>query len=173
VIRICLFDMQRSWTKNALCAVNNKKCRKWYKLISLFLFNNTSGLPGLTMGTKCTNQVFYVWLVNLQTIELNTEWTHDTLQMMIFVYVCSPFSVVDLKTCFETWITRNDVNDVNLFLSSYLITHMLYLCSQCAPKVQIVYLNLSGLSTDYFCQIGVGNTNHSKWYSYMFVRHAA
>jgi hypothetical protein len=63
----------------------------------------------------------------------------DSLQMLIFVYVCSTFSLVDLKTRFESLITRNELNNLNLFLFSYLITHMLYLCSHCAPKVQIVY----------------------------------
>jgi hypothetical protein len=32
------------------------------------LFNNTYGLPELTMNTNNPNHVFYVWLVDLQTI---------------------------------------------------------------------------------------------------------
>jgi hypothetical protein len=70
---------------------------------------------------------------------LNTGWRRDSLQMMIFVNVHSTCIVVDLKTCFETWIRRNDVKNVNLFPFSYLITLMAYLCSQCAPNVQIMY----------------------------------
>jgi DNA-directed RNA polymerase subunit RPC12/RpoP len=90
------------------------------------------------MGTKYRNHVFYVWLVDLQTIALNTGWKYDSLQMMIFVCL---FAIQRswFKTRFESWITWNDVNNVNLFLFSYLITLMLYLCSHCAPPVQIVY----------------------------------
>jgi hypothetical protein len=139
VIRICLFDKQRSRTKNAFWDLNNKTWRKWCTFALPFLFNNTSGLPVLTMGNKCLNQVFYVWLVDLQTSAVNTVWKHDSLQIMIFVYVCSTFSLVDLKTRFETWITRNDVNDVNLFLFSYLIFLTTYLSSQWAPNYQINY----------------------------------
>jgi hypothetical protein len=36
--------------------------------VSLFLFNNIYGLPVLTIDTKCTNQVFYLSLIYLQTI---------------------------------------------------------------------------------------------------------
>jgi hypothetical protein len=41
------------------------------------------------------------------------------------------------KTHFETWITRNDLNGVSLFHLSYLITHLIYLCSQMDPVAQI------------------------------------
>jgi hypothetical protein len=44
-----------------------------------------------------------------------------------------------IKTRFESWITRNDVNCVYLFHLSYLITLMAYLCSQRTPKAQIKY----------------------------------
>jgi hypothetical protein len=75
-IRICLLDMKYSWTKNAFWDVNNKKWRKWCKFVSPFLINNTYGLLVLTMGTKCPNQVFYVWLVDLQTI--CAKWVMET-----------------------------------------------------------------------------------------------
>jgi hypothetical protein len=39
----------------------------------------------------------------------------DSLQMMIFLYVCPTCSVVELKTPLETWIERNDVNAVYLY----------------------------------------------------------
>jgi hypothetical protein len=67
-IRICLQDMKISWTKKAFSHVYNTKWRKWCKFDSPLLFNNTYGLPVLTMDTKCSNQVFYVWLDDLQTI---------------------------------------------------------------------------------------------------------
>jgi hypothetical protein len=70
---------------------------------------------------------------------LNRSWKHDSLQIMIFAYVWSTGSIVELKTRFVTWLTRNDVN-VSLFHLSYLITLMAYLCSQRIPNVQIKFL---------------------------------
>jgi hypothetical protein len=137
--RIYLFDKQRSTYKSSSWDLNNKKWHKWCKFVLRFLFYNTSGLPVLTKGTKCTNKVFCVWLVDLQTIALNTGLKHDSLQMMILLYVFSTFIVVDAKSCFETCITRNDVYEVNLFLFSSLITLMIYLCSHCSPNVQLVF----------------------------------
>jgi hypothetical protein len=67
-IEIRLLDMQRSWTKNASWNLKSEKWRKWYKLLSTFLFINTYGLTVHTMGTKCPNEIFYVWLVDLQII---------------------------------------------------------------------------------------------------------
>jgi hypothetical protein len=76
---------------------------------------------------KYTNQVIYIWLVNNILFVLNRGWKRYTLQMMIFVNVCLTFSVDELKTRFETWITRNVVNCVSLFHLSYLITLTTYL----------------------------------------------
>jgi hypothetical protein len=73
------------------------------------------------MGTKCRIQVLYVWLVDLQTNLLNTGWKRDFLQIMIFVYVCSTYRAVELKTRFETWIESNEVNGAYLFHFYYLI----------------------------------------------------
>jgi hypothetical protein len=67
-IRKCLLDMKHGSTKNASWDVSNKKWRKWCKSVSRFLFNNTYGLPVITMDTKSPNQAFYVWLVDLQII---------------------------------------------------------------------------------------------------------
>jgi hypothetical protein len=41
---------------------------------------------------------------------LNRCWKPHSFQIMIFVYVCSTWSIVELKTRFESWMTRNDVN---------------------------------------------------------------
>jgi hypothetical protein len=71
---------------------------------------------------------------------LNGGWKCDSYQIMIFVYVCSTWSIVELVTCFENLITRNDVNDVTLVHVSYLITLVVYLCSQWKPNIQIKYL---------------------------------
>jgi hypothetical protein len=70
-------------------------------------------------------------------VVLNRAWKRNSLKMMIFVNVCSTWGMVQLKTRFETWITRNDVNGVSLFHLSYLITLMGYLFSQRTPNVQI------------------------------------
>jgi hypothetical protein len=70
---------------------------------------------------------------------LNRGWKRNSLQMMILVNVCSTCSVVELKTRFETRITRNDVNGKNYFILSYLITLIAYLCSQWAQNILITY----------------------------------
>jgi hypothetical protein len=81
----------------------------------------------------------------------NTCWKHDSLQMMIFVNVISSWSIDEIKTRFETWITRNDVNGLSMFHLCYLITLMAYLCSQWTPSAQIKYFMLNGWSTEYLC----------------------
>jgi hypothetical protein len=68
---------------------------------------------------------------------LNRSWKRDSLQIMIFVNVCSTWSTVQLKTRFETSTTRNEVNGVSFFNLCYLITLLAYLCSQWVPNVQI------------------------------------
>jgi uncharacterized membrane protein len=78
------------------------------------------------------------WSIYSQ-FELIRFWKRDAFQIMIFVYVCSTWGIVELKTRFQKWITRNDVNGVSLFNFSYLITLMGYLCSQWTPNVQIKY----------------------------------
>jgi hypothetical protein len=75
-----------------------------------------------------------LWLV------LHRSWKRDSLQITIFVHVCSTWSVVELKTRFETWITRYDVNGLCLFNLPYLITLMAYLWSQRTPNVKIIYV---------------------------------
>jgi hypothetical protein len=87
-IRKCLLDVKRGSNKNAFWDVNNKKWRKWFKFVSPFLFNNTYGLTVPTMDTKFSNQVFYVWLVDFQTIRA--------------------------KEVLETWLSPN--NDIELYL---------------------------------------------------------
>jgi hypothetical protein len=69
----------------------------------------------------------------------NRGWKPDSLQKIIFVYLCSTWGIVELRTGFETLITWNNVNGLCLFHLSYLITLMAYLCSQTTPNVQIKY----------------------------------
>jgi hypothetical protein len=70
---------------------------------------------------------------------INKGWIRDSIQMIIFVNIWSTWSMVELKSRFQTWITRNYVNGVSLFHPSYLITLMAYLCSQWTPNVEIKY----------------------------------
>jgi hypothetical protein len=138
-IRKCLLDMNHGWNKNAYRDVINKKWRKWCVCIT-FLINIYNGLPVVIMDPKCANQVFNIPLVYLNWIfVLNTAWKRDTHQMMIYVNVCSTCFMVEIETRFETWITRNDVNGLSLFLISYLITLMAHLCSQRTRNVQFKY----------------------------------
>jgi hypothetical protein len=58
---------------------------------------------------------------------------------MIFVYVCSTWTLYELKTRFETLISRNVVNGVSFVHLYYLITLMAYLCSQWTTNVQIKF----------------------------------
>jgi hypothetical protein len=67
-IRICLLNIKTGSNENAFWDVNNKKWRIWYKFDGPFLFNNSYGLPVLTKGIKILNQVFYVFLYDLQNI---------------------------------------------------------------------------------------------------------
>jgi hypothetical protein len=66
----------------------------------------------------------------------NIYLKHESLHIMIFVYDCSTWGIIKLKTRFETWIKRNDVNGVILIHFYYLIILMAYMCSQWAPTVQ-------------------------------------
>jgi hypothetical protein len=119
-----------SSTKNAFWDVNYKKWCKWCNFVSPFLYNNPYGLHVLTMDTNVQIMYFmFDWLINRQFV-LNTGWKRDSLQMIVDVIVCSTWCIVQLKTCFVLWITRSGVNGVNLFLLSYLLTLMVYLCSQ-------------------------------------------
>jgi hypothetical protein len=79
-IRIYLLDMNHIWIKNAFWGLNNKKWRKWCSFVSPSLYNNTYGLPMLTMDTKCAKQLLYVWLVDLNTIcaKLGLETWHPS-----------------------------------------------------------------------------------------------
>jgi hypothetical protein len=80
-----LFVLNSAWKRDSLqimtfvyvCSTWNLVERKtrsetWitrnYKLVSHFLFNNTYCLLVITINTKCPNQVFYVWLFDLQTL---------------------------------------------------------------------------------------------------------
>jgi hypothetical protein len=114
-IRICLFDVKHSWTSNAFWVVSNKK---WLKDVRFFHVSYIITLMGYLFSQWTTNvQINYFmfdWSI-LRLFVLNRGWKRDSLQIMIFVFVCSTFSIFELKTRFEAWITRNDVNGGSLF----------------------------------------------------------
>jgi hypothetical protein len=123
--------MKHRWTKNAFWDVNNKKCRKWCKIVTPILFNHSYGLPVITMDTKCPNQV-YVRLVDLETIVAKyglESWFPPDVDICKYLLYMKHGSI---KTRFETWLTRNDVNG-NWF------TFLIYLSSHCERNDQIKY----------------------------------
>jgi hypothetical protein len=66
-IRKCLLAMKHGSTKNAFWDVN-KKWRIWCKFVFPFLINKSYVLIVCAMDTKCPNELFYVWLFDLQII---------------------------------------------------------------------------------------------------------
>jgi hypothetical protein len=98
-----------------------------------------------------SNILFYWSIYSL--FGLNNTWKRDSFQVMIFVYVCSTWGIVELKTRFEAWITRNYLKCVSLFHLSYLITIMAYLCFQKTPIAQIKFFmyHMIRRSADYLC----------------------
>jgi hypothetical protein len=110
--------------------------------VSLFNLSNLITLIAYLCLQRTQNfQIRYYmlhWSI-YRVFVLNTGWKRDSLQLMIFVNVSSTWWMVQLKSCFDAWITRNDVNGVRLNHFSYLITLMGYLCSQWTTNVQIKY----------------------------------
>jgi hypothetical protein len=131
--------MQRSWTKNEFW---NLKWSKWCIYVPHFLINNHFGAGHwayfCTPWTPNIEIMYFMfdWSI-YRLFVLNRFWNPDSLQMMIFV--CSSFNVVEQKTLYEPWITRNVVHCVHLFHLSYSLTLTTYLCSQWAPNVQFKY----------------------------------
>jgi hypothetical protein len=70
------------------------------------------------MDTNCPNQVIMFFRSFYRLFVVNRSWKRDSLQMMIFLNVCWTWRIVEIKTSFVTWLTRNDGID------SYLITLM-------------------------------------------------
>jgi hypothetical protein len=137
-IRICCLNMRRSRTKNALFEtwitrnnVNGVSSFNFSYIIPVMAHLSSQRTPNIQI-----KYLMFYWSIH-RLFVLKRGCKCVSLQIMIFVNVCSTRSIVELNTCFDTWITRNDVNGVSLFKLSYLITRMAYLCSQRTPKVQI------------------------------------
>jgi hypothetical protein len=126
-IRKCLFVMKHSWTNNTFWDVNNMKWFKWCILFHLFYLITLMAYLCSQRTPKVEIMYFmFNWSI-YRIFLLNTGWKLDSFQNMIFVNVCWTLSMVELKTRFEPWITRNDVNGVSIFHLSYLISLMAYL----------------------------------------------
>jgi hypothetical protein len=105
--------MSHIWTKNVFCEGNNRFT--WCKIVSPLLYNNTFGYLCSQWTPNVQNKFFmFVWSI-FTIFVLNLGWRRDSLQIMVFVYVCLTRNIDELKTRFEKWITRNDVNGVRLF----------------------------------------------------------
>jgi hypothetical protein len=85
-------------------------------LITLMAYPCSRWIPNVQIKYFTFDRSIY------RLFELNWAWKRVSLQIMIFVYICLAWIIVELNTCFETWITRNDVNGVSLFNLSYLIS---------------------------------------------------
>jgi hypothetical protein len=112
------------------------------KFDSYSLFNNTYGLLVLTRTTEFQiKSIMFPWTI-YRLFVLNRGWKRDSLQIMIFVNICTSWSMVHLKTRFETWKALNYAYGVSMFHLYNLITLMAYVCSLLTPKVQINYFML-------------------------------
>jgi hypothetical protein len=132
-IRKYFLDMKHGWTKNAFWVVKKKEVNVIFFHLS-YLIKLMAYLCARTAPNTQIKYFKFYWSIN-RLLVLNRGWKHDFLQIMIFVYICSTWSIVEPKSRFETWITTNDVNGVSLFNIYYLIILMTYHCSQRTPNV--------------------------------------
>jgi hypothetical protein len=145
----CLLEMKHGWTKNAFGTwisrndVNGVSLIHLSYLITLMAYLCSQWTPNVQI-----KYFMFDWSIYRRFV-LNRVWKRDSLQLMIFSYVSSTWGIVEIKTSFETWITRNDVNGGSMFPLSYLITLMAYLCSQWTRDVEMKYF-FFGRSTGYF-----------------------
>jgi hypothetical protein len=93
-------------------------------LIILTVFQSSQWTPNVQI-----KYFMFDWSI-YRLFVLNTGWKSDSLEIMIFVNICSTWCIFQLKTRFVLWITRNDVSGLSLFYFSYFITIIAYLCSQ-------------------------------------------
>jgi hypothetical protein len=139
IFEFCFLHMRQSLNKNAFWNlikrndVNGVSFFHLTYLISLMVYQFSQRTPNVLI-----KYFMFDWSI-YRLFVLNRGWKRDSIHIMIFQFVSSKWSKVKLKTCFETWITRNNVNGVSLFHLSYLITLMVYQCSQTTSNVQIKY----------------------------------
>jgi hypothetical protein len=102
-------------------------------LITLMVYLSSQWTPNVQI-----KYLIFDWSI-YRLFVLNRGGKRDLFHIMLFAYVCSTWGMLELKTRFDSWITRNVVNGVSLFHLSYLITHCASLSSQATPNVQIMY----------------------------------
>jgi hypothetical protein len=132
--------MKHSWNKDVFWVVNNNKWRKWCKFahISYFITLMANLCAQWTPNFQIKYFIFD-WSIYKHFV-LNKDWKRDSIQIIIWVNVCSTYSIVELKMRFDTWMKRNDVNGLRFFHPSYLIILMAYMCAQWTPFVQNIYI---------------------------------
>jgi hypothetical protein len=95
-IRKYLIDMQQGSTKNAFWDMNNTKWRKWCSLfhlsylITLMVYLRSQQTPDVQI-----KYFMFGWSI-FTLFVLNRAWKRDSLQIIIFVYICSTLNVVEL-----------------------------------------------------------------------------
>jgi hypothetical protein len=139
-IRKCLLDMKHGWTKNAfetwiirngVNGVSLFNTFYWIKLMACLFSQRT-----LNVQIKC---FMFDWSVEIIFV-LKSDWKCDSPQIMIFVNVCWTWSMVNLKTPFEIWITRNVVSGVSLFHLYYHALPVITKVTKCPHQVFYVWL---------------------------------
>jgi hypothetical protein len=114
--------MRNSWTKNAFWGVYKRddvKCESLYHfsfLITLMAYVCSKRIPNVQMKYFMADCFIY------RPFVINTWWKLDSLQIKIYLNVCSTWSMAEVKTSFETWITWNDVKGVSLIHLLYVMT---------------------------------------------------
>jgi hypothetical protein len=134
-----LLDMRHDWTKNTFRDAINKKWCKCCKFVSPFLFKNTYDLPVSQWTPHVQLKYFMFDRLIYRLFVLSSTWKRDSLQIILFAYVCSTLGIVELKMSFVVWITRDDVICASFFHLSCLITLMANLCWKETPNIKMKY----------------------------------
>jgi hypothetical protein len=138
-ICICLLVMRQGWSKACVETgitrnyVNGVSLFNLSYLITLLAYLSSQGTPNVQI-----KYFMFDWSIYRVSV-LNTGLINWLFQIMKCVHICSTWSIVELQTRFETWITRNNVRGLCMFNLTYLIIIMAYLCSWRTPNVQINY----------------------------------
>jgi hypothetical protein len=137
-------------------------------LITLMAYLWTQRTPNIQIKYFMFDWSFY------RLFALNTCRKRDSFQMMIFVNICSKWSMVQLKTWFEAWLTRNDVNGVSSFHLLFKDTYSLpMLTMDTIVPNQVFYVWLVDLQSTW-TKLGLDPwLNPKNWYSNIFARHEA
>jgi hypothetical protein len=123
-IRKCLLDIKHGWTKTHFETWITRNDVIGVSSVHLpYLIILTAYLCSQWTPNVQIKKFMYDWSIYRPFVQ-NRGWIPDSLQIIIFVYVCSTWCIVELETLFDSWITRNDRNGISLFHLPYLITFM-------------------------------------------------